>query len=292
MARWKKMWDQREFVLLSMVTNRGRDESEFHTKGTENSEFVDKTSVAEAVDASNANMEHQICTYVRKRKRLHGVVGAEEDAQVGTAEVDAQVEAAQLDAAEEAVDDQETNPKDFGEGATMGCILEVYKKLKVPKAKQGKKTRKRLNQNVLPPDNVNSLPEATLMEPAEQQNKRKLRSSAPVPKKQATVDRLHSDFSCSSFPRLIYIHTLLLTYTPSFPLLSLHLFRRIPLKSLQNHVYACRKRTQRKDSSSEPPVDPEFWDLASQQFFNTKLKTHGVINGRVFDSQTFGTHIV
>ncbi|KAM7518882.1 hypothetical protein LguiB_017844 [Lonicera macranthoides] len=116
----------------------------------------------------NANMEHQICTYVRKRKRLHGVVGAEEDAQVGTAEVDA---------AEEAVDDQETNPKDFGEGATMGCILEVYKKLKAPKAKQGKKTRKCLNQNVLPPDTVNSLPEATLMEPTEQQNKRKLRSS-------------------------------------------------------------------------------------------------------------------
>ncbi|KAM7464800.1 hypothetical protein LguiB_012362 [Lonicera macranthoides] len=57
----------------------------------------------------NAKMEQQIRTYVRKRKRPHGVVGAEE-----------------------AVDD---------------------------------------------PDTVNSPPEATLMEPAEQQNKRNLRSN-------------------------------------------------------------------------------------------------------------------
>ena len=73
----------------------------------------------------------QICE--EEKKRLHGVVGAEEDAQVETAEVDAQVEA--VDDQETSLKDQETNPKDFGEGKTMGCILEVYKKLKTPKAK-------------------------------------------------------------------------------------------------------------------------------------------------------------
>ncbi|KAM7460803.1 hypothetical protein LguiA_028924 [Lonicera macranthoides] len=80
MATWKKMWDQREFFLIvdgdkprkgsrkrkvcedKQVRRKvkgkwKRKESEFHTKGTENSEFVDKTLVAEAVDASSSGQK-------------------------------------------------------------------------------------------------------------------------------------------------------------------------------------------------------------------------------------------